>query len=411
MFSKLFKNYVYGKVGNSRSTLVSYRTAGMNASTDYDDLSEIGYKKNVIVYRCVQLISRAIASVDWILQKPVDSDDAHEILHKHEILDLISRPNSKQYKTTFMEEAISNLLLSGNSYITVVRDSKDIPRELHLLRPDRVRVIPGVSSIPLGYEYSIGEMSRLFDVDQETGHSNLLHIKLFNPLDDWYGMSPVEVALSSINQHNAIAQQNTSFLHNGGRPSGALMYKSSIDPQKRDELKENLRTLYEGGRNAGKILLLEGNFEWREMGLSPKDLDFISGKELAAKEIALAFGVPSILIGCMSSATFANYKEARYNLWEETIIPLLNIIAGEFSNWLQSIFKTEYRLWYDLDSIPALSKRRESEWKKINDAEFLTINEKREELGYSYLADPSSIKPLESPPETDPVESPQTTSQ
>jgi HK97 family phage portal protein len=391
MFTKLFKNYVYGKVGNSKSAIVSYRTAGMYSSTGYDDLAEVGYKKNVVVHRCVQLISRAIASVDWVLQKTGDDNEVYEILHSHDILDLINKPNSKQYKTTFMEEAISYLLLSGNSYITVVRDDDEVPRELHLLRPDRVRVIPGISSIPLGYEYSIGERSMLFDVDQETGHSDLLHIKLFNPLDDWYGMSPVEVAIGSINQHNAIAQQNTAFLQNGGRPSGALMYKSSIDPQKRNELKENLRTLYEGGRNAGKILLLEGNFEWREMGLSPKDLDFISGKELAAKEIALAFGVPSILIGCMSSATFANYKEARYNFWEETIIPLLNIIAGEFSNWLQGVFKTEYRLWYDLDSIPALSKRRESEWKKINNADFLTMNEKREALGYGPLADDINV--------------------
>ncbi|MDR0942351.1 MAG: phage portal protein [Holosporales bacterium] len=383
MLSRIFKNYVYGKVGDSKSALISYKTARTNSSTDYDDLSETGYKKNVVVYRCVQLISRALASVNWILQKTNERREVDEVLYNHEILDLMDKPNSKQYKTTFIEEAISYLLLSGNCFITVVRDDEDTPRELHLLRPDRVRIIPGKSSIPRGYEYSTGETSRLFNVDQETGQSDLLHIKLFNPLDDWYGMSPVEVAMSSINQHNAIAQQNTAFLQNGGRPSGALMYKSSIDPQKRNELRDNLRNLYEGGRNAGKILLLEGNFEWREMGLSPKDLDFISGKELSAKEIALAFGVPNILIGCMSSATFSNYKEARYNFWEETLIPLLNIVAGEFANWLQNIFKTEYRLWYDLDSIPALSKRRESEWKKINNAEFLTIDEKREAFGYS----------------------------
>ena len=163
------------------------------------------------------------------------------------------------------------------------------------------------------------------------------------------------------------------------------MYKSSIDPQKRNELKDNLRNLYEGGRNAGKILLLEGNFEWKEMGLSPKDLDFISGKELAAKEIALAFGVPNILVGSMSSATFANYKEARYNLWEETLIPLLNIVAGEFSSWLQMIFKTDLQLWYDLDSISALTNKREIEWRKINNADFLTRNEKREAFGYTPL--------------------------
>lgn len=383
MLSRFFKNYMSAKVGDSKSALVSYRTAGLPYLSDYIDLAETGYKKNVIVYRCVQLISRAIASVDWILQKSNDNDDVDEVIYDHEILQLISRPNMIQYKTAFIEEAVSYLLLSGNCYIMVKRDRDNAPESLYILRPDRVRIIPGNREFPLGYEYGSGNKKRFFEVNQETGESDILHIKLFNPLDDWYGMSPIEVASSSINQHNAIALQNTSFLQNGGRPSGALMYKSTINPEKRIELKENLRNLYEGGRNAGKILLLEGDFEWREMGLSPKDLDFISGKELAAKEIALAFGVPSILIGSMNNATFSNYKEARYNFWEETLIPLLNMFAGEFSNWFQMIFKTDLKFWYDLDSIPALVKKREIEWRKINNAEFLTQNEKREAFGYT----------------------------
>jgi HK97 family phage portal protein len=330
-----------------------------------------------------------------------ESHEIDEIIYKHEILDLIERPNSNQYRTTFMEAAVSYLLLSGNCYIMAIRDDSSAkkPIELHLLRPDRVRIIQGKSSVPAGYEYTVGDDSRLFSVDQETGLSDILHIKLFNALDDWYGMSPIESVMGAINQHNAIAQQNISFLQNGGRPSGALMYNSSLDQQKRNELKNNLRTLYEGGRNAGKILLLEGNFEWKEMGLSPKDLDFISGKELAAKEIAMAFGVPPILIGSMADATFANYKEARYNFWEETILPILNIIAGEISNWFQILFQTEFMLWYDLDAIPALAKRRESEWNKISNAEFLTKNEKREAFGYPPLEEEEvTVRSVDRPP-------------
>lgn len=375
MFSRFFKNYTDEKNGNSN--LVSYRTAMSFSSNSYDDLAEIGYKKNVIVYRCIQLISRALASVEWNLQ------DGDNVIHDHEILDLMNKPNATQYKTTFIEEAVSYLLLSGNCYIMAEKASDSSPKNLYLLRPDRVKVIPGPSGFPLAYQYQVANNKRVFEVDQETGKSDILHIKLFNPLDDWYGMSPIEAAIGSINQHNSIAQQNTSYLQNGGRPSGALMYKSSIDPQKRSELKENLRNLYEGGRNAGKILLLEGNFEWKEMGLSPKDLDFISGKELSAKEIALAFGVPSILIGSMTSATFSNYKEARYNFWEETLIPLLNIFAGELSNWFQMLFNTDLKLWYDIDSISALTKKREIEWRKINTADFLTRDEKREAVGYA----------------------------
>ncbi|MDR3030947.1 MAG: phage portal protein [Holosporales bacterium] len=383
MLNKLFKNYVANN--NSNSSLISYKTANITSLDNYQELAEIGYKKNVIVYRCVHLISRAVSSVDWILKKANDSNTPDDVIYNHKTLDIIKKPNATQYSATFMEAATSYLLLCGNCYIMVVRDENNNPKELHLLRPDRVKIIPGANTIPLGYEYNVGDSKQIFGVEQETGFSDVLHLKLFNPLDDWYGMSPIEVAKSSIAQHNAIAQQNSAYLHNGGRPSGALMYKSNLDQKKRNDLRSDLKSLYEGGRNAGKILILEGDFEWKEMGLSPKDLDFIAGKDLSAKEIATAFGVPPILIGSMSTATFSNYKEARYNFWEETVIPILNLFAGELSNWFKRLFKTEYLVWYDIDSIQALSKRREAEWRKISAAEFLTDNEKREAFGYPSL--------------------------
>ena len=384
MLSNFFKNY---KQERAASSLVSYKTARILNANGYDDLVNTGFKKNVIVYRCVNLISRAVASVDLVLRKATPSAlEVDEIIYSHRILNLLESPNAQQHKTSFVEAAISYLLISGNCYIMCLKDEQNKPKELHLLRPDRVRVIPGENSIPLGYEYIVKDKTQNFYVDPETGASEILHIKLFNPDNDWYGMSPIEVAMTSINQHNAIAKQNTAYLHNGGRPSGALMYKSNLDSQERGELREDLKQLYEGGRNAGKILLLEGDFEWKEMGLSPKDLDFTDGKEISAKEIALAFGVPGILIGSMSSATFSNYKEARYNFWEETILPILNLFVGEVSDWLQKIFGSSYMVSYDIDSIQALSNRREAEWQKINSASFLTDNEKREAFGYPAIS-------------------------
>ncbi|MDR1488362.1 MAG: phage portal protein [Holosporales bacterium] len=382
MLNNFFRSY--GKFDNAISSIVDYKTVSCSTGKNYSDLSEIGYQNNVIVYRCVHIISRAVSSVDWLLKRYNHENVIDESIHYHEILNLLERPNIKQSRTIFMEAAVSQLLLSGNCYINALRDDEGVVKELHLLRPDRVQVIPGENSIPLGYEYSINGKNKTIFKTNEDGFSDILHIKLFSPLNDWYGQSPVEVVMNAIHQHNAITNQNIAFLKNGGRPSGALIYHSTFEPGQREKLKNDLKNVYEGGKNAGKVLLLEGNFEWKEMGLSPKDLDFLSGKEFSAKEIALAFGVPPILIGETKNATFSNYKEARYNFWEETVLPMLNIIAGEFTTWIQYLFNdNEYRLMYDIDSIQALSKRRETEWKKINDATFLTIDEKREALGFS----------------------------
>ena len=383
MLPNFFKNYRFER--NAESSLVAYKTAKIVSANSYENLVGHGYQKNIIVYRCVNLIAKAISSVHLVMQRIGEKREILELLYQHKVLDLMDRPNPQQHKSAFVEAAISYLLISGNCYIMVLKDGNGVPKELHLLRPDRVCVIPGENSIPKGYEYKVKDKIKIFDVDQESGDSDVLHIKLFNPLDDWYGLSPIEVAMSSIVQHNAISAQNTSFLHNGGRPSGALMHKANLDGKQRNSLRSDLKNLYEGGRNAGKILLLEGDFEWKEMGLSPKDLDFISGKELSAKEIAISFGVPGILIGSMNAATFSNYKEARNNFWEETVIPLMSLFIGEMSNWITSKFHIEHKLWYDIDSIQSLSKRRESEWRKINEASFLTDDEKRSEFGYAPL--------------------------
>jgi HK97 family phage portal protein len=374
MLSKFLKSYFVN--ANTISSVINYDTGDAQNSSEYSDLSEIGYQKNVIVYRCVHLIARSVASVSWLLKQYHYEKKVDESLHNHEILDLFERPNSRQSRASFMETAVSHLLLSGNCYVQALRNDDQKVRELHILRPDRVRVVPGERSSPLGYEYNVGNQHKLFFKADENGFSDIFHIKLFNPLNDWYGQSPVSVAINAIKQHNAIASQNMSFLENGGRPSGALIYRAGLDTSQKMALRDDIKNAYAGGRNAGRILLLEGDFEWREMGLSPKDLDFVSGKELSAKEIALAFGVPSILIGATSDATFSNYKEARYNFWEETVIPLLNTLSGDITNWFRYLFNTdEYTITYDIDSIQALSKRRESEWNKINDANFLTIDE------------------------------------
>lgn len=391
MLSRIFKSYFVNE--NTISSVVDYKNRDRAFNNEYTDLAEIGYQKNVVVYRSIHLIARAAASVSWLLKKYDKNQKLDESIHCHEILDLFEKPNPRQSRTNFIETAVSHLLLSGNCYIQAIRNDIGKVMELHILRPDRVSIIPGEKSLPLGYEYKVGKNKVFISANLE-GFSDILHMKLFNPLNDWYGQSPVSVAINAIKQHNAIAKQNISFLKNGGRPSGALVYKSSLDGPQRQALRQDIKEAYEGGRNAGKILLLEGEFEWKEMGLSPKDLDFVSGKELSAKEIALAFGVPSILIGATSDATFSNYKEARYNFWEETIIPLLNSLSGEFTNWFSYIFNYKnleeetYTLTYDIDSVQALSKRRESEWNKINNASFLTIDEKREALGYSMSQPP-----------------------
>ena len=142
---------------------------------------------------------------------------------------------------------------------------------------------------------------------------------------------------------------------------------------------------FTGANNAGRPLILEGGLEWKEMSMSPKDMDFIESKHSSARDIALAFGMPPQLLGIPGDNTYSNLVEARLALWEQTIIPLIANICEHLSSWFGAVYGREYTVTYDTDSITALALRRESIWERVQNASFMTINEKRAAVGLAPL--------------------------
>jgi len=352
----------------------------------YDQLAKEGYQKNVIAYRCVQLVSRNAAAVPWLVTR---GKGAHKKrLEDHPLAALLAQPNPMQGGAELFAAIYGFYLIAGNSYIEAVGAADALPRELWTLRPDRMRVIPGRQGVPAAYRYQVGGASVDFAVDAITGASDMLHLKTFHPLDDWYGMSPLEAAAASIDQHNDAGRWNAALLQSSGRPSGALVYKpphsdtaATLTDEQREMLKSELENFFSGAGNAGRPLVLEGGLDWREMSLSPKDMDWLAGKDVSAREIALAFAVPPQLVGIEGSLTFANFEQARLALFDDAILPLIDHVKDELNHWLAPRFGDDIRIDYDIDKIEAYAERREKTWKRISAAGFLTVNEKRTALG------------------------------
>ena len=352
----------------------------------FDAYADEGYRQNAIVYRCVNEIAHGAASIPWkAFQGDIELDE-------HPILRLLNRPNPTQAGVEYFQSLYSFLLLSGNSY-AIRSDVNGAPRELYLLRPDRVRVKASKTSMPTGYEYVIeGRVVNTYDADPVTGESEVKHLKLWNPLDDYYGLSPLMAAAVDVDNHNEINKHNIALLRNGARPTGAIVFKPSDDrglsvqltDGQRQQLNDDLRTRFQGSDNAGKPLLLEGDFDWKEMGLSPRDMDFLQQKHIAAKDIALCFGVPSQLIGVPDGQTYANVQEARLALYEETIIPLARRVESDFNEWLAPAFGEDISITYDFEAVPAMTERRRRIYENVTSAVregIISRNEARERLG------------------------------
>ena len=362
--------------------MISFQNAGQARWMDrrYDKLAEEGYKRNVVAYRCIRIVAHGAANVPWLLYD-AEGDDIEE----HPLLDLLQRPNPLQAGAAMFETFYSFYLIAGNSYLEAVA-AGGAPGELWPLRPDRMKVIPGPRGQPAAYAHQMNGQEHRFPVSV-TGGSPVLHWKTFHPLDDWYGMSPIEAAAYSIDQHNAAGAWNQALLQNSARPSGALVYApkegpANLSDQQFVRLKDQIGEQYSGPTNAGRPMLLDGGLDWKEMSLSPKDMDFLNTKLQSARDICAAYGVPPMLVGVPGDATYANFKEARMALWEDTILPLLDSATDALNQWLVPAFGEGLRLDYDEDEISALGPRREELWARVQAAQFLTINEKRAALGY-----------------------------
>ena len=354
---------------------------------DITKFADEGYRRNVIAHRAVSMIATAAASVPWKLTE--QRARTSRVLESHPLLTLLNTPNPLQGGTELCEALFAHRLIAGNAYLHAIGPKGGAPLELHVLRPDRVAIIPGAGGIPKAYRYTIDTRTIDIAVDVMTGQSRLLHFKAFHPLDDWYGLSPMEAAAYSIDQHNQCGAWNQALLQNGARPSGALMVKAgegqpgTLSENQYTRLKSQLDEQFSGAMNAGRPLLLEGGLEWKEMSLSPRDMDFISVKNSSARDIALAFGVAPQLLGIPGDNTFANLKEARLAMWEQTILPLLSNITDALNNWLVPMFDNSLKLSLDQDAIPILAEKRDAYWERISGASFLNDDEKRKLLGIS----------------------------
>jgi HK97 family phage portal protein len=389
------KSYLY----NSSSAVWSDK--------DYSNFAENAYINNVIAHRAINMIAHAASSVPFKLYKLIDGK--RHLITQHPVLELLNKPNPIQSGKELLEAIYIYRQISGSAYVlTVDKDcgcnvqkslddcepcniiDNSLPDyELYCLRPDRVKVIAGDNFIPRGYTYTVDSKTTNYLVNQNSGLSPILHIRNFHPLSDWYGLSSIEAAAYSIDQHNQASIWNQALLQNGGRPSGAIVVKdtegkpANLTSEQFFRLKDMMNDVISGPNNAGRPLLLEGGLEWKEMSFSPRDMDHIESKNNSAREIAIAFGVPAQLLGIPGDNTYSNLLEARVALWEQTILPLVENTLEHLNRGIVARFGCDLELQYDIDGISALSHRVDSVWNRMEKSSFVTVDEKREAVGLS----------------------------
>lgn len=387
-----FFSNLFGRKESLARKVSSYEDIGkpVNTPRNYEAFSKEAYIVNVIAYKAISMLSRNAAAIGWLLYNKNSRGELTEV-ETHPLLDLLQKPNPMQGGSTFFESVYAFYLLAGNSYIERVLAGK-MPQELWSIRPDKMNIVPGAMGLPQYYLFKCAGQEIKFPVDQITGDSPILHIKTFHPINQWYGLSPIEPTIYGIDQHNEAAKWNLSLLQNQAKPSGLLTVETTefnpsgtLSEPSRQNIREELERKYTGSPNAGRTMLLEGGMKWEQMGLSPKDMDWMDGKNASARDIALALGMPPLLLNIPGDSTYSNYKEARLAMYEDSILPMVDLVRDELNKWLTPLFGDNLEINYDKDSIEALASKRAEKFTQMQTSTFLTINEKREAVGYTAL--------------------------
>lgn len=409
------------------------------------ELADLGFRRNVTAYACIVERGRAAAGVPWVLmrrgrgsksrvkkivtkatwfkaqatpyaRKAVESAE----IESHPLLTLVEKPNPKQSKADYLEALVGYLLVSGNSYTDIVSPetgpNRNRPAELFQLRPDRTKILVASPDdkeqrLVRGYRYEVNGQR------EDLTPSQVIHIKFFDPIDDFYGLSPLRVAALSIATANEAQVWNYALLKNDARPPGALVTQQTLGDDTFERVKAEIIDNYQGAQNARRPLVLEGGLDWKQLAFSPADLDFLEGQRMTDGAICKVLGVPPELVGDSDRKTYNSYPEARTAFYQETVLTDLDKIRDAWNNELTIRYGDDIWLDYDRDQIEALQEDRDKLWLRVERSTVLTINEKRTALGYDEFPDPEAdvpvallnvpaeeVMPDEEDPEADPDE-------
>ena len=332
------------------------------ATFEYKDYVREGYQSLVWVYRCVREIAEAISSVPWVV-KERDSNGNERVIEGHPLTQLLKQPNPIMTGGDLFEAWSIFLSLSGNSFFELVKSGNTL-LEIYPLRPDYMKIVPDAVDFVSKYIFEVEGKKIPYDP------SEIIHWKYLDPLNAHRGMSPFLAGATIIDTENEAIRWNKVLLENSATPSGSLVVPPDVmlTPSQRLALKDQIETKF-SRENAHRPMLLEAGMDWKQMGISQRDMEFAVQRQMNAREICGLFGVPPWMVG-VTEPKYDNYGIARLAFWEETIITLLEKIKAGLNQRVAPLFgKNRIFVDYDLSNVPAM---REAFAQKIETAERLT---------------------------------------
>ncbi|MBZ0284804.1 MAG: phage portal protein [Anaerolineae bacterium] len=323
------------------------------------------YQSSPWVYIAVNRIAEAAALVPLHVYR-LQGETRAEV-ERHPLENLLDAPNPYLSRFELFEQTVGHLELTGNAYWFLGGNGAGVPIEIWPLRPDRVSIVPDPDQYVKGYIYEVdGQRIPLLPIE-------VVHFKRWHPANDYYGLSALEAACLAVSSDHAMAEWNrNTFGQDNGVPAGVVNIKENVSDADYERIKREWRASY-GGPQRRTAFLRGSIIEWKNMGLSHHDLDFLKGRQSHRDEILNIFGVP---VGMLSeNATEANAKVAERLFIERTLWPKLVRLAQKITQDLLPFWPGEHIAEFE-DIRPTDAQARLDEIRTAYSV--LSINEIRE---------------------------------
>ena len=368
------------------------------------------YRKSTAVSVPVNRIAEAIATMDFVLE-----EEDGTIINNHPVLDLIRAPSPFYTKRLFIEKMAKDYLITNESEIVALGGITRPPLELQPISPDHLTVPEGGNGLPTSHIISGGTMDGIYKAERDRGTVRYIRdvfteaylIRGYNTRDNSLlrGESLLASASSEVREDILGGEHNVSLLEKGGRVSLIFNFKDELEGDDFKVMKERIRAEYGGASKAGQIAITTGDVDIKEVGINNKDMEFSLLQKMARIAVANQYGYPLVLLDT-DAATLNNYQTGKEALSDDASIPVANVLMGGLSLFLlprYNLDPSKVRIVPDLDSITALTMRRNKELKLRKEIGIETTNELRSFLpnrsdaeGADKILVPANMIPIES---------------
>lgn len=337
------------------------------------------YAKSVLIYSAVRLRADSLLRAPLVVYQGMANGDKKPVGPMHPYQELLDRVNPFLTGNDLWRATSTYLDLWGSAFWVLERDSlKGVPTAIWPVRPDKMRIVGDKQVYIRGYIYESprGRVSLLPD--------EVIWFRLFNPLDEFAGLSPVGLLRLSADMSLDALRHNRNKFKNGMLIDNIwIEVDASINMQEAevDDFYRRLKARFATPDNSWRPFIAQPGMQPKNLGFSPRDMEHIQTMRWALEDVARIYQIPKIMLGDLERSTYANVDAAERIFWRN-MSSYMAFLASEVNEMLSPQFGPGLFVEFDLSSIEALQSdgNAVAERQRLDvQSGVITINEARGE--------------------------------